>query len=408
MPITSVGIICEYNPHHRGHAYQIAEIRRRYPEAAVIAVMSGAFVQRGEPAIAPAVIRAEQAVLSGADLVIELPYPWSCAPAELFARGGIALLAALHADAVCFGTEGDCLSDLIKAAEHLDDPKTEDALRAAREDPSAVSLGYPILRERVISALWGDEEAALLRTPNNALAAEYLRAAKALHADLTPIAVPRKGDAHDTVPEMLSAGTIASATAIRALLKDGKTEAAFSLLPESAVSPLRRTWDEGHFVIKSPDDLLLWHYRTTPPDVLARYAGLSGGVAERLCTAAAEAVTADDLLSRAATKKYTDAYLRRALWHGFFETTLADMKALPPYIKLLAADRRGTAHLAALRKKDDSLPILSTPADSKFLPEAARAAFERSRRAEIIQAMLFRNPVSAANLLRIKPFILPR
>ena len=410
-----IGIICEYNPFHKGHAYQIAALREREPGAAVICVMSGAFVQRGEPALCSPYARAEAAVLCGADLVLSLPFPWSCAPAELFARAGVSVLAAVGAEGLCFGTEGDCLPALREAAVCLDAPETEAAMRAALADPASAALGYPVLRDRVLTARLGERGAALLRTPNNALAAEYLRACAALAPDMFPIAVPRVGSAHDSAVQngaegMSDNGLPAdgmSAFAVRSLFYAGREAEALSLLPEASAAVLKRELDAGRAVTdtKTAAALLLSRLRTSSAEELSACAGMSGGIAERLIAAAGEAVTLSDLFSRAATKKVTNAHLRRTAWHGFFGIRTDDMRALPPFTVLLAASPRGTEYLHSVKKRlPEGFSLLSVPSSHADAPDAVRRAFQTDHAAASVQAMLYPSPVSPAALIRMKPF----
>ena len=435
-----IGIICEYNPFHKGHAYQIAALREREPGAAVICVMSGAFVQRGEPALCSPYARAEAAVLCGADLVLSLPFPWSCAPAELFARAGVSVLAAVGAEGLCFGTEGDCLPALREAAVCLDAPETEAAMRAALADPASAALGYPVLRDRVLTTRLGERGAALLRTPNNALAAEYLRACAALAPDMFPIAVPRVGSAHDSAVQTgaedmkeekgtkraegtgktgetaaaadgVSADVTSSdgmsAFAVRSLLYAGREAEALSLLPEASAAVLKRELDAGRTVTdtKTAAALLLSRLRTSSAEELSACAGMSGGIAERLIAAAGEAVTLSDLFSRAATKKVTNAHLRRTAWHGFFGIRTDDMRALPPFTVLLAASPRGTEYLHSVKKRlPEGFSLLSVPSSHADAPDAVRRAFQTDHAAASVQAMLYPSPVSPAALIRMKPF----
>ena len=173
----AVGIVAEYNPFHSGHRYQIRKIREICgAETPVAAVMSGDFVQRGEAASYDKFTRAEAAVRGGVSLVIELPLPWSLSSAESFARGGVGLLGAAGViDALSFGSESGNLSALEKTAAVLDTPEFSEALK--RE----LTGGTPFAaaRARAARALLG-ESAAVLDTPNDLLAVEYIRAAARL------------------------------------------------------------------------------------------------------------------------------------------------------------------------------------------------------------------------------------
>ena len=236
----AVGIVAEYNPFHSGHRYQIRKIREICgAETPVAAVMSGDFVQRGEAASYDKFTRAEAAVRGGVSLVIELPLPWSLSSAESFACGGVGLLGAAGViDALSFGSESGDLSALEKTAAVLDTPEFAEALK--RE----LTGGAPFAaaRARAARALLG-ESAAVLDTPNDLLAVEYIRAAAKLGYifDYTP--VRREGSIHD------GAG---SASELRALLRAGESLA--GRVPGAVWEVLRRADETGRGFV-SPERL---------------------------------------------------------------------------------------------------------------------------------------------------------
>ena len=404
----NIGIICEYNPPHKGHAYQIAQLKQRYPDCTVVCVMSGNFVQRGTPAITDKYIRAAAALAIGADAVLELPFPYSCAPAELFARGGVEILSAVGIDALCFGTEGEVLDHLQRAAEQLDSPAFTAAMAEQTAAPANRELGYPVLRDRLYTALFGEKEAALLRTPNNTLGAEYLRALSRVSRPIHPIAIPRMGDAHDakygTPPP---ADAIVSASTVRALIDSGAFEEAMALLPPTTAQYLRTARDAGHLCTAQdsiPGAMLLHTFACTPPEILSQYAGLEGGLAGRLCAAASRAHTTDELYALAATKKYTNAAIRRAALYGCFGITAEMLRTAPLYTTLLACTDRASS-LLRRAKKESSLPILSRPAAYKKESAAVQNAFLRALAADTAYGLLLPKPRSMADLLADTPTV---
>lgn len=189
------GVIAEYNPFHRGHAWQIAEIRRRLGDGtAVVACMSGNFVQRGEFAVLGKRGRAEAALLGGADLVLELPTPWSAAGAERFAQGGVSLLAAAGVVThLAFGSESGDLRPLRAAADCLDG----EAYRAGLRRLLGGGMTFAAARQEAVRGLTDREAADCLSRPNDILAVEYLRSLKALGGGIQPLALPRVGAGHD-------------------------------------------------------------------------------------------------------------------------------------------------------------------------------------------------------------------
>ena len=200
------GIIAEYNPFHRGHAWHIARTRRTLgADTAVVCVMSGHWVQRGECALTDKWSRAALALSGGADLVLELPTPWAMASAESFARGAVGLLAATGVvDVLSFGSETGELAPLRAAAAALDGPDYPERLRAGL----ARGLSFPAARQAAVGAY-------CLASPNDNLGVEYLRA---LPPGMEALTIPRRGAAHDGP----AAGGFASASELRALLRAGR------------------------------------------------------------------------------------------------------------------------------------------------------------------------------------------
>ena len=232
------GIVAEYNVFHRGHAWQLRELRRRLgPDTAVVVCMSGNFVQRGDFAIAPKHARAEMALAGGADLVLELPTPWSTAGAEQFARGGAAVLAATGVVThLAFGCECGDLEPLQRVAAHVDSGLYHTEVRRFLK----LGMTFAAARQAALSgpALAGAAAACLAR-PNNALAVEYLRSLAALGSTIAPMALPRVGADHDSQ----APGEYLSASAVRSRLLAGDSWR--FAVPESTAAVLAREMAAG-------------------------------------------------------------------------------------------------------------------------------------------------------------------
>ena len=198
-----VGIVCEFDPLHNGHARLLAHARTLGADV-VICAMSGNFTQRGDFAALSKTARAEMAVRCGADLVLELPAPWAMATAETFARGGVALLRTAGADSLLFGSECGDTAALARLAACLDSAAFAKGLASAPDSGAT----FAVRRQTVAAALTDPETAALLESPNNTLAVEYLRALSRLGGGMTPYTLRREGAAHDGAP----AGDTASAS----------------------------------------------------------------------------------------------------------------------------------------------------------------------------------------------------
>ena len=166
-----IAIITEYNPFHTGHEYQLSEIRKAFPCACITAIMGGIFSQRGEPYITTPYVRAEAALMCGADLVIELPFPFSCAPANIFARAGVEIAAKIGADILAFGSECGDIEKLKKMLTRLE----SDEFKAIAESKENSHLSKTRAYAKAYNELYGENCAD---KPNNILALEYLRAIK--------------------------------------------------------------------------------------------------------------------------------------------------------------------------------------------------------------------------------------
>ena len=368
----TAGIVAEYNPFHSGHAWHIAETRRRLGgEAAILCVMSGHWVQRGECALADKWSRAAAALSGGADLVLELPTPWAMASAEAFARGAVSLLAATGVvDALSFGSEAGELAPLAAAAAALDGPEYPERLRAAL----GRGLSFPAARQEAAGA-------ACLSAPNNNLGVEYLRSLRALGSTIRPLTVPRQGAGHDGP----AAGGFASASELRRLLRAGRGEEAAPYLTapwsgeladmqhiERAVLARLRTMGEGDWAAL-PDG------------------GGAEGLPSRLAKAAREAVSLEDFYTRAKTRRYPHARLRRLALAAFLDLRAAERPAAPPYVRVLCLGGRGRALLR--RMKDTCpLPVIVKPAQARELDGPARTLFESEARYTDLYGLCFPAP----------------
>ena len=164
-------VICEFNPLHHGHLHILSEMRR--DSDCVIAIMSGNFVQRSTPAVLDKYMRAQMAISAGADLVVELPFPWCAASAEYFAKAGAAIAENLLAQTLAFGVGTSDPSRLFQAAEVFLDPGFQEEIRLQNTE-SDISRGIASVREICLKSKYGDKFSEILRTPNDILAIEYL------------------------------------------------------------------------------------------------------------------------------------------------------------------------------------------------------------------------------------------
>lgn len=362
------GIVAEYNPFHNGHEWHIRRTREKLGEDAVIVCcMSGDFVQRGEAAAYSKFARAEAAARCGADLVFELPLPWALSSAEGFARGAVGLLAQLGAvDVLSFGSECGDADALSAAAEALLDPSLGPEIREALAD------GVPFAAARQSAlALRSPESAALLSTPNNILAVEYIKALYDLRSDMRIITFRREGAEHDGA----GSGSIRSASELRTHLAACRDIAPF--IPAAAAEVFAREHALGRGPVSGRDiePLLLSRLRMLPDSAFEALPDASEGLANRLMRAAQEEPGWDGVLSAAKTKRYALSRLRRMCMCACLGIRKGMADGLPPYARILAATARGREALRLIAGRT-RIPIITKPAVARELPREALAVFE--------------------------------
>ncbi|MBE6620579.1 MAG: nucleotidyltransferase family protein [Ruminococcaceae bacterium] len=394
-----VGIICEYNPYHAGHARQLSAARREAGADVVIAVMSEHTTQRGELAVADGYVRAEAALRCGADLVIGLPFPYSSSPAEFFALGGVRILNALGADALHFGSESGDIDALRDAASRVYSPPFLDALTQYQQGNP--ECGIMQCRATVYEQCYSTP---LPGGSNDLLAMAYLAALDTTGSTMCPLTIRRRGQAYNetNVPMV---GQYPSATALRALWQTGGLESLRPHLPSPVLECLEEAMAQG----LAPLDIdrltpaILAFYRTASADNLTLCAEVDGGLAARLIEAAKAATTLSEFFSLAATKRYTTARLRRAVLFGLCGVRSEDLRTPPSYVRLLAASHAGCDYLSSIRKTCP-LPILTKPADIPASPEAQRQRMIEER-LEALVTLTYPTPKAASYLIKQHPTI---
>lgn len=353
-----VGVIAEYNPFHRGHAWQLEEARRLANADYVVVVMSGCFTQRGEAAVASPSVRAEMALSCGADAVFLLPAVWAVRDAEHFALGGVSILAGLGCHALSFGSEHVELSTLWEAARLMEQPS--EAFQAHIRSHLQQGLPYPAALSAAAEAVQPGC-GALLADPNSTLAVCYLRAMLRIGAAMEVYPVQRQGGYHDSV----LGKTLPSATALRGALLRGDWAKANAAMPDCAATLLRQA--AGSSRIHRPEALdhaLLYRLRTMSATEYAALPDATEGIEHRLMSAAETAVSREDLLQAAKTRRYPYARLSRLATHALLGLTHdALARETAPQAACLLGFRKDARALFAHFKEHATLPILSKAAD---------------------------------------------
>ena len=352
-----LGIVAEYNPFHNGHKLHIEESEKAISrETAVVCVMSGDFVQRGEAAVFSKYARAEAAVRCGADLVIELPLPWSLSSAEGFARGAVGLLGALNCvNYLSFGSECGDIGVLSSLATALSDPFLDAEIR--EELKSGVS--YATARQAALSKSIGSL-ADHLSTPNNILGVEYLKAIYDQRLRIEPLTIGRIGAGHDEEG--------GSASDIRGMLSQGRQIKNY--VPKEACEIFRRESEQGRGPVFMDDleSAILSRFRMMDDRIFSEIPDDSEGLGNRLLAAFHEEATLEGVLSAAKSKRYAMSRLRRMCLCAALGVKRGQADGIPPYARILAANETGRAALNIMAEKS-LIPLITKPAAVKELSE---------------------------------------
>ena len=406
-----VGIIAEYNPFHRGHEYQIRYAKETLGADYVVIAMSGDFVQRGAPALMEKHVRAEMALLGGADLVLEMPLQTATASAEGFAAGGVSLLDGLGViDELCFGSECGDTEILMDVAEILVKEPSEyrnllqQNLRAGMSFPAARSsalIGY--IQEKIASGLntlgtSSEHIELVLSSPNNILGIEYCKALLRLNSQIRPVTIRREGMGYHetTVPEGDSASSspdlqsstdfFASATAIRSLIQNpggGHSEAISDInnpvrnpdtktanilssqIPPDAFYVFKKALDSGEFLTEnSLDSILSYCLMKENVESLSSYMDVSEDLARRIINQQNLLLSFSQSVSVLKTRELTQTRIQRALLHIILNIHTAPTQI--PFARVLGF-RKESSELLSRIKQHSRIPLITKLADAQNL-----------------------------------------
>ena len=400
----TVAIISEYNLFHKGHEHQIKEIRRELgDDTRIIAIMSGNFTQRGQLAIADKYVRAKAAVLCGANLVLELPFPYSMSSAEFFARSAVHIANSLGVvDYLSFGSESGNIDDLLKIKNNMESEEYNQKLALAISNNKGEKSGYPKLCEDIYRECYG-ECMTDISAPNNILSIEYLKALSYLNSDIKPHTIKRVGAGYN---DAFSADEeFQSASAIRNLMSKDVVSA-LNYVPENAKNAFLDAFNDGSLPCDEAklDAAVISSFRLNSPKDEDQIHDTVGGLYNRLHSASFEANSISSLLKKAETKKFTRARIRRAIWYSYFGVTSSEIRALPEYTQLLATDVYGQAILKEI-KKVGGFPILTKPSAIDKLPEKTKTQKMLSDRADSVFQLTKNKSVSGNYSLTCTPFV---
>ena len=362
----TAGIICEYNPFHRGHLLQLEKTRGLVrPDGAIVCLMSGYFVQRGEPALYPPRLRAEAAVRSGADLVLELPITAAVNAAGYFAEKAVWCLDRLGCvDTLSFGSECGSLLPLSQAADLLDSPELEEALR----EELSTGVSYAAARAAAMERLGAD--GAILSQPNNALGIEYIRSIQKLGSTMEPWTFQRD-------MEIPSAGMLRQRLTDDTLLYKGENPQEGDS-PERWLPQKRLYCGAAMHTLQNGERAMLAVLRSLPDEAFARMAFEAEGISSKVKKACRTENSLDGILSRCKSKRFAYSRLKRTLLCLYLGLNAGEMQREIPYLRVLAMNDRGRQVLAQARKRSE-LPLVSgaiprTTAAEEYFALEQRAA----------------------------------
>ncbi|MDN7226054.1 nucleotidyltransferase [Planococcus sp. N064] len=360
----AAGIVVEYNPFHNGHLHHAFQSRIESGADVLVAVMSGQFLQRGEPAFADKWARTEMALASGVDIVIELPYVYATAQASDFAKGAIALLSAIGCESFCFGSEQGSIEPFLRTYGLLEskravyEQKIHEAVQTGISYPKALNEAYTSLTEN--GAGYAD-----LKQPNNILGYHYIEVAKKMASPIRPLTIQRiAANYHDPIDKEL---TIASATGIRqAFFEGGSMEEIAKYMPEASISILKE-FTEAHQGFGSWErfyPLLRYSILRERPSRLNRFAEVTEGIENLIYEAAKKETEFEGFISRVKSKRFTRTRVQRMLTHIYTGFTWEELRSFekPTYMRLLGMTAKGKQYLNQ-QKKNIGLPLISRAAD---------------------------------------------
>ncbi|MBM7692380.1 putative nucleotidyltransferase [Peribacillus deserti] len=369
--MNSLGIVVEYNPFHNGHSYHIQESVKATGADLVVAVMSGNFLQRGEPALVNKWTRTQMALRAGVDIVFELPYPFAAQQADIFAKGAIGILEAARCNSVCFGSEVGKIDPFLEVQSFMKNHKAE--YDTSVKEFSKAGYSYPRASSLAFKKVSQDDELLDLTKPNNILGLQYVQAIVQGSYSIKPCTIQRiMADYHSTE---LGTHPIASATGIRKTLFEQSLsiDPIRNQVPASTAEELTRYFNQfktfHNWELYWP--LLQYRIISSPSVELAKIYEVEEGLENRFKAAAETSVSFLEFMETVKTKRYTWTRLQRVSLNILMNRSKEIMSAEsiePAYLRLLGATGKGRQYLNQHKKKL-GLPLITKPSSFKPLLE---------------------------------------
>lgn len=358
-----LGIIAEYNPFHNGHLYHLEQAKKLTGSSYTVAVISGNFTQRGSTALIDKWSRAEIALNCGVDLVLELPTLYATSSAENFADGAVKILNSLKVvDYLAFGAETSDMDLLEPIADVLyKEPKAYKML-LANELKKGVS--FPKAHENALMLYLGDIRKYLnvLSSPNNILGLEYMKSLKKYNSIIKPVAITRFEAGYNDISY---SGNIASATAIRNIIKNGNFKVLRKLVPAPSYGILMDNIKQGHIIpdLSVFERQIIYNLRKMSLSEIAELPDVSEGLENSIKKVANSCNTVNEFLNLIKSKRYTSTRLQRILIYSLLGITKKDIalsKKVNPYIRVLGFNKRGKFLISEIAKANPKLDIITS------------------------------------------------
>lgn len=356
-------IISEFNPFHNGHAYLVKSCRE-HGATHITAVMSGNFVQRGEPAIFPKHIRTLTALKNGVDLVIELHLPFAVSNAQQFAENGTSVADAMNCvDCIAFGSECGDISSLNELSSLIISENFQKKLKKQISTgisyPSALTNTMKIINPSLVP---------LMSEPNNILGIEYIKAVYKLGSPIKPVTFKRIGDSYN---DTSASSEFASAASIRRLIYENKSFKKY--VPENSVDILLSEIEKGNIASLSENERgFILKLRQMSANDIAAIADVNEGLENRIKTAVMNSTSLEKIIERTKSKRYTYARIRRILLACLLNIKKSYLTEKAPYIRVLGFNSRGAEILSCVKQKS-VVPLITKIRKAESLSPAEKA-----------------------------------
>lgn len=341
-----VGIIAEYNPFHNGHLYHIEKLKEIFPESLIILVLGGNFTERGDVSILDKWDKTAIAIKYGIDLVVELPFPFSCASADIFAKGSIGILNHLGVTDLVFGSESDDIEGIKKLVETLlSNPDFDSLVQVYLR----MGYNYPTSLSKALEDITGD----CFKLPNDILGISYVKAIYSNNYKITPHTIKRTNDYHSKELDKMSIRSISSATSIREALLNNKDI-------KDSVPSITYNYLKNKKIPKLDDYFNLLKYKIISSNDLTIYNLVDSGMETKLKKEILNSYSFDELINKVKSKNSTYAKISRMLIYILCDYTKKQAKEFREitYIRLLGFSNKGRDYLNKI-KKDIDIPIIS-------------------------------------------------